>query len=110
MLRDIRGRLAIALSSGQRQCSPSAGHDGASRGAALLGGPPWGSRQLVDDILAVLQRQQEGGLSMLLVEQGKPDLRGASLCLVVENGTVALSARSEDLHHDPRVRKIYLGL
>ncbi|MFD6287327.1 hypothetical protein [Streptomyces sp. NPDC060205] len=33
-----------------------------------------------------------------------------SHCLVMENGSVAMTGTSEELSQDPRVRRIYLGL
>jgi branched-chain amino acid transport system ATP-binding protein len=78
----------------------------------LLDEPSMGlSPKLVDDILAVLQRLRGEGLSLLLVEQNaKLTFEATSTCLVVENGAAAMTGASADLRHDPRVRKIYLGL
>jgi branched-chain amino acid transport system ATP-binding protein len=78
----------------------------------LLDEPSMGlSPKLVDDILAVLQRLNREGLSILLVEQNaKLTFEVATTCLVMENGSVAMAGSSAELRHDDRVRKIYLGL
>jgi branched-chain amino acid transport system ATP-binding protein len=78
----------------------------------LLDEPSMGlSPKLVEEILAALQRLSADGLSMLLVEQNaKLTFEATDRCLVVENGTVAMSGSSEELRHDVRVRRVYLGL
>jgi len=49
--------------------------------------------------------------SLLLVEQNAKLTFGAtSHCLVMENGSVAMTGTSEELSRDTRVRRIYLGL
>ncbi|EXG82299.1 ABC transporter ATP-binding protein [Cryptosporangium arvum] len=112
VLGEARGRLAGALSGGQQQmlavgralmCRPR---------LLLLDEPSMGlSPKLVGEILGVLQRLSAEGLSLLLVEQNaKLTFEATSTCLVVENGEVAMVGTSEELRHDPNVRRIYLGL
>jgi branched-chain amino acid transport system ATP-binding protein len=69
------------------------------------------SPKLVGNILDVLLKLREEGLSLLLVEQNAKLTFGAtSHCLVMENGEVAMNGPSDELRHDPRVREVYLGL
>ena len=112
VLRDMRGRLAGALSGGQQQML-AIGRALMSRPRLLLlDEPSMGlSPKLIEGILAVLQRLRGDGLSMLLVEQNaKLTFEATSTCLVVENGEVAMTGASDELRRDAQVRRIYLGL
>jgi branched-chain amino acid transport system ATP-binding protein len=112
VLAEMRHRLAGALSGGQQQML-AIGRALMSRPRLLLlDEPSMGlSPKLVEEILAALQRLSAEGLSMLLVEQNaKLTFEATDRCLVVENGTVAMSGASADLRHDARVRRVYLGL
>jgi branched-chain amino acid transport system ATP-binding protein len=69
------------------------------------------SPKFVGTVLESLLSLRDRGLSILLVEQNAwLTFEATERCLVMENGTVALSGPSADLRHDTGVRQIYLGL
>jgi ABC-type branched-chain amino acid transport systems, ATPase component len=78
----------------------------------LLDEPSMGlSPKLVENIVEVLKRLNDDGLSILLVEQNaKLTFDVTTTCLVMENGSIAATGTSAELRQDPKVRRIYLGL
>jgi len=112
VLGDMRNRLAGALSGGQQQML-AIGRALMSRPKLLLlDEPSMGlSPNLVDEVLEALKRLRASGFSILLVEQNaKLTFEATEHCFVMENGEVVMDGPSSELRHDPRVRKIYLGI
>ncbi|MFD1824640.1 MULTISPECIES: ABC transporter ATP-binding protein [Mumia] len=112
VLADMRTRLAGSLSGGQQQMLAIGRAMMSSPSILLLDEPSMGlSPKLVGEVLAVLQRLRESGISLLLIEQNAwLTFEATSRCLVMENGAVQMEGRADELRHDPSVRRIYLGL
>ena len=66
---------------------------------------------VVHEVLQVIRKLHDGGLTVLLVEQNVAvSLKLADRAYVLESGRVVLSGAGSELLADPRVREAYLGL
>jgi branched-chain amino acid transport system ATP-binding protein len=65
---------------------------------------------IVRDILTIVRKLREDGVSILLVEQNaRAALESSDEGYVLETGEIALSGASAELASDPRVQATYLG-
>lgn len=77
----------------------------------LMDEPSMGlSPLLVSEIFDIIKVINEGGTTVLLVEQNaKKALSIADRAYVLETGTIALSGNAQDLMNDESVKKAYLS-
>ena len=65
---------------------------------------------MVQEIFNIIQRLNEQGMTILLVEQNaQMALSVASRAYVLETGRITLQGDADSLLHNPAVRKAYLG-
>lgn len=66
---------------------------------------------VVEEIFEVVQKINQEGVSILLVEQNAPQALAISdRAFVLEEGRVALSGRGRELLNDDHIRRLYLGI
>jgi branched-chain amino acid transport system ATP-binding protein len=66
---------------------------------------------LLAEVLGVIKRLREQGITILLVEQNvRQTLETVDRAYVLENGRIVLEGKGEDLLQDNMVKKAYLGL
>ncbi len=110
-LRERRTQLAGTLSGGEQQML-AMGRALMSKPALLLmDEPSMGlAPMLVREIFAIIKELNEGGTTILLVEQNAHmALSIASRAYVLETGSIVLSGSAAELAGNPEVRKAYLG-
>jgi len=112
VLADRRQQLAGTLSGGERKMLAIGRGLMSSPELLLVDEPSLGlAPNLVSSVLDVLAELNEGGLTILLVEQNAhATLELTQRTYVLEQGRIALKGRSRDLSESDHVRKSYLGL
>lgn len=112
VLRERERQRAGSLSGGEQQMLAIGRAMMASPRILLLDEPSIGlAPQLVREIIALIGRLREAGLTVLLVEQDAvAALRVADRGYVMERGRIAFGGPAEELLNSERVRHAYLGL
>lgn len=110
-LAERRAQRADTLSGGERQMLALGRALMSSPRLLMLDEPSLGLAPLVvQEILAIVRRLREDGVSILLVEQNaRAALDSSDHGYVLETGEIALSGASSALANDARVQSTYLG-
>ena len=111
ILKDRLGQQAGSLSGGEQQMLAIARALMSSPRMLLLDEPSLGlAPMLVREILKLIVRLREEGLTILLVEQdASAALKIADRGYVMERGRVVIDGTARELLGDDRVRQAYLG-
>jgi branched-chain amino acid transport system ATP-binding protein len=68
------------------------------------------SPKLVQDVMALLRKLADDGVTILMVEQNvRTALKFANRALVLEMGRLALDRPASELLHDPNLNRLFLG-
>lgn len=110
-LKERREQLAGTLSGGERQMLALGRALMARPKVLMLDEPSLGLAPLVvKDILRIVAKLRDTGVSILLIEQNaRAALEVADYGYVLETGEIALEGPAAELAHDPRVVETYLG-
>jgi branched-chain amino acid transport system ATP-binding protein len=111
-LRERQGQVASTLSGGEQQMVAIARGLMSRPRLLMLDEPSLGlAPKIVAEILSVIRKLNEEGLTVLLIEQNvRHSLAIADRGIVLENGKVALADRGEALLNNEHTRRAYLGL
>ena len=111
ILKERATQLAGTMSGGEQQMLAIARGLMARPRLLMLDEPSWGiAPKFVTKVLDVIQRVNETGVSILLVEQNLAKaLAIADVGYVIQTGRVVMHGPARDLLHDEAVKKAYLG-
>ena len=111
ILSERATQLAGTMSGGEQQMLAIARGLMARPRLLMLDEPSWGiAPKFVTKVLDVIQRVNETGVAILLVEQNLTKaLAIADHGYVIQTGRVVMQGPARDLLHDDAVKKAYLG-
>jgi branched-chain amino acid transport system ATP-binding protein len=112
VLKEREQQLAGTMSGGEQQMLAIGRGLMARPRLLMLDEPTWGiAPKFVTKVLDVIQRVNESGVSILLVEQNLHKALGiAHRGYVIQTGRIVMEGAAQTLLHDDEVKKAYLGL
>jgi len=112
ILKEREGQLAGTMSGGEQQMLAIARGLMARPKLLMLDEPSWGiAPKFVAKVLEVIQRVNESGVTILLVEQNlHKALSIAHHGYVIQTGRIVMQGSGADLAANDDVKKAYLGL
>ncbi|MEZ0307561.1 MAG: ABC transporter ATP-binding protein [Ramlibacter sp.] len=112
ILKERESQLAGTMSGGEQQMLAIARGLMARPKLLMLDEPSWGiAPKFVAKVLEVIQQVNATGVSILLVEQNLQKALGiADYGYVIQTGRIVMQGKGQELLHDDRIRKAYLGL
>jgi branched-chain amino acid transport system ATP-binding protein len=111
-LAERQSQRAGSLSGGEQQMLAIGRGLMAEPILLILDEPSLGlSPLLVEELFTLIQRINQQGIALLLVEQNVvQSLEVAHRAYILENGSVVLNGASNQLRNDPNLKRAYLGL
>lgn len=78
----------------------------------ILDEPSWGLAPiLVEEVCRIIQRLNEHGVTILLVEQNvKMALKLADYAYVLENGQIVMQGDAKEMLNNPEIQSVYMGV
>ena len=112
VLKERRKQSAKKLSGGEGQMVAIGRGLMSSPRLCMFDEPSYGlAPKLLSEVLEVIKRLREQGITIFLVEQNvRRTLEAADRAYVLENGHIVLEGKGKDLLQDDLVKKAYLGL
>jgi branched-chain amino acid transport system ATP-binding protein len=112
ILKERQAQLAGTMSGGEQQMLAIARGLMAKPKLLMLDEPSWGiAPKFVAKVLEVIQQVNATGVSVLLVEQNLTKaLSIAHEGYVIQTGRIVMQGKGNELLHDERIKKAYLGL
>ena len=110
-LKYLMSREAETLSGGEMQMVAIGRALLGSPGLVLFDEPSQGlAPKIVDDVLGVIRRLKEAGISSIIVEQNSDIALSVADCVVIlSQGRVVWQGEAETLRDDPALRRQFLG-
>jgi branched-chain amino acid transport system ATP-binding protein len=112
VLKERAKQSASKLSGGEGQMVAIGRGLMSSPRLCMFDEPSYGlAPNLLSEVLEVMKRLREQGITILLVEQNvRQTLETADRAYVLENGRIVLEGKGEGLLQDEQIKKAYLGL
>ncbi len=112
ILKERKNQMAGTLSGGEQQMLAIARALMAEPKMLMLDEPSFGlAPKIVNEVFETIQKINETGVSILLVEQDvNRSLSVAHRAYVLENGQVVMQGEGKELLDNDHVRKAYLGI
>lgn len=110
-LKERRSQMAGTLSGGEQQMLAIGRALMSKPKLLLLDEPSMGLAPLVvKEIFSIIQKISSEGTTVLLVEQNASmALKIADRAYIIANGVISIEGKAQELLHDDKVKKAYLG-